>query len=81
MTGPLVAVLLLCGGIAALYGIISLIAPTSLRRRPSIKTQPHILGGEFNSGRGGHSTVWSVPREEQQYAKIWSKDRQDNQGR
>lgn len=75
MTGPLVAILLLVAGIGALFGILHLIAPTGMRARPSMSNDPQILGGEFNSGRGGHSTVWSVPRDEQQYAKIWSDDR------
>ena len=75
MTGPLVALALLIGGVAALFGLLHLIAPSGLRARPTMKDDPQILGGEFNSGRGGHSTVWSVPRDPQQYAKIWSDDR------
>ncbi len=75
MAGPLVAFALLIGGVAALFGILHLIAPTGLMARPSMKADPQILGGEFNSGRGGHTTVWSVPSDEQQYAKIWSDDR------
>lgn len=75
MTGFIVALGLLFGGIAALYGVIELLAPTSLRRRPNMKSDAKILGGEFNSGRGGHSTVWSVPSDDQEYAKIWSHDR------
>jgi len=75
MTGFIVALCLLFGGIAALYEVIELIAPTSLRRRPNMTNDPKILGGEFNSGRGGHSTVWSVSSDDQEYAKIWSHDR------
>ena len=75
MTGLVVSLALLFGGIAALYGVIELISPTSMRRRPNMKNDPKILGGEFNSGRGGHSTVWSVPSDDQEYAKIWSYDR------
>lgn len=75
MTGFIVSLALLFGGIAALYGVIELLSPTSLRRRPNMKNDPKILGGEFNSGRGGHSTVWSVPSDDQEYAKIWSHDR------
>ncbi len=75
MTGLIVSVGLLFGGIAALYAVVELLSPTSLRRRPSMKNDPQILGGEFNSGRGGHSTIWSVPRDDQEYAKIWSNDR------
>ena len=75
MTGLVVSLALLFGGIAALYGVIELISPTSMRRRPNMKNDPKILGGEFNSGRGGHSTVWSVPSDDQEYAKIWSHDR------
>ncbi len=75
MTGLIVSAFLLFGGIAALYAVIELLSPTSLRKRPNMKNDPHILGGEFNSGRGGHSTVWSVPRDDQDYAKIWSNDR------
>lgn len=78
MTGLVVSLALLFGGIAALYGLIELIAPNSLRSRPSMKNDPKILGGEFNSGRGGHSTVWSVPSDEQEYAKIWSNDHHAN---
>ena len=75
MTGLAVSLALLFGSIAALYGVIELISPTALRRRPSMKNDPKILGGEFNSGRGGHSTVWSLPSDDQEYAKIWSHDR------
>jgi len=75
MTGFVVAVALLTGGICALYGVIELLAPTSLRRRPNMTNDPKILGGEFNSGRRGHTTVWSVPSNDQEYAKIWSDDR------
>jgi len=75
VTGFVVAVALLIGGICALYGLIELLAPTSLRRRPNMTNDPKILGGEFNSGRGGHTTVWSVPSNDQEYAKIWSDDR------
>ena len=75
MTGLVVSLTLLFGGIAALYGVVELISPTSMRRRPNMKNDPKILGGEFNSGRGGHSTVWSVPSDDQEYAKIWSHDR------
>jgi len=75
MTGALVAGCLLVGGVAAFFGILHIIAPTGLRARPSMKNDPQILGGEFNSGRGGHATVWSVPRDPQEYSKIWSDDR------
>ena len=75
MIGAAVALCLLVGGVAALFGILHIIAPTGLRVRPSMKNDPHILGGEFNSGRGGHATVWSVPSDPQEYSKIWSDDR------
>ena len=78
MTGFVVSVGLLVAGLAALYGLVELLAPTSLRRRPNMKNDPKILGGEFNSGRGGHTTVWSVPSNDQEYAKIWSSDHHRN---
>lgn len=75
MIGFAAALGLLIAGIVALFAILHLIAPTGLRARPSMKNDPQLLGGEFNSGRGGHATVWSVPRDSRDHAKIWSEDR------
>ncbi len=74
MTGAIYAIILFVAGFAGLFGVIWLISPKALRVRPNGKHDPHILGAEMQSGRGGHATVWSVPSDSQEYAKIWSDD-------
>ena len=75
MTGPAVAILLLMGGFAAVFGLVWLASPKAMRRRPEDPNAPKIIISEVQTGRSGRVTMWSTPSDPQEYSKIWSDDR------
>ena len=64
-------------GIFAVYLLARWASPTAMRHRPPGDRDPKTIGADFASGRGGHSSFWSVTSDEGEYAKIYS----DTKGR
>lgn len=75
MTGLLYAMALLAAGFAGLFGVIWLVSPKALRATPHRRNDPHILGSDMQSGRGGYASIRTIPSDSRDYSKIWSNDR------